>query len=155
VTTDVSDPEVVIVDADTVAGWRLATPSFAQLRDAIADLRRQAPDATIAILGDPALKWALSSEDQLLLDDEINHQRIVLAPAGTTRGHVRFIERAAHHATRNGTSVVVVTDRAVPGCRIARLRREGERFVFDLEGAAVTETAPTEPLHRRRRRGRV
>ncbi len=147
-----ADPQVVIVDADTVAGWRRATPSFAQLRDAIADLRRQAPDATVAILGDPALKWALSTDDQLLLDDEINHQRIVLAPAGTARGHVRFIERAAGHATRNGTSVVVVTDRAIPGCRIARLSREGDRFVFDLEGAAQTTAAPTSSSHRRRRR---
>jgi hypothetical protein len=150
----VAHPEVVIVDADTVAGWRRATPSFVQLRDALADLARQAPDATVAVLGDPALKWALSSEDQVLLDEEINHQRIVLAPAGTVRGHVRFIERAVGQATRTGTSVVVVTDRAIQDCRIARLSREGDRFVFDLEGATVTSTSPVAPVHRHRRRGR-
>jgi hypothetical protein len=47
---------------------------------------------------------------------------------------------------------VVITDRAIPGCRIARLRRDGPRFVFDLEGAQVTDVvASTAPQHRRRR----
>lgn len=147
-----TDPQVVIVDADTVAGWRRATPSLSQLRDAVTDLRRQAPDTEVAILGDPALKWALSSSDQVLLDEEINHQRIVLAPAGTVRGHVRFIERAVLHAERSGTSVVVVTDRAIPGCRIARLRRDGDRFVFDLDGARATTATPTAAPYRRRSR---
>ncbi|MEI2699559.1 MAG: hypothetical protein V9E94_14940 [Microthrixaceae bacterium] len=146
-----ADPDVVIVDADTVAGWRRVTPSYTQLADAVRDLRGQAPSATVAIVGDPALKWALSSGDQVLLDDEINHQRLVLAPAGSRGGHTGFIAEAVRKGSRRGVSVVVVTDRAIPECPIARLRREGERFVFDLAGAATTTVPTTAPRHRRRR----
>lgn len=149
-----ADPDVVIVDADTVAGWRRVTPSFEQLQAAVADLRAQAPAATVAIVGDPALKWALSAEDQRLLDEEINHQRIVLAPAGTRGGHVGFISAAVQRGTIDGTTVVVVTDRAIGGCPIARLRRDGPRFVFDLIGARVTDVVPTSAPTYRRRRGR-
>lgn len=147
-------PEVVIVDADTVAGWRRVTPSFAQLDAAVADLRRQAPDAIVAILGDPALKWALSDDDQRLLDEEINHQRIVLAPAGSKRGHVGFIAEAVRRAGLDGRRAVVVTDRAIPDCPIARLRREGTTFVFDLNGATETQVTPTQAVTHRRRRAR-
>jgi hypothetical protein len=148
----VAKPEVVIVDADTVAGWRRATPSFVQLRDALADLARKAPDATVAVLGDPALKWALSSEDQVLLDEEINHQRIVLAPAGTKDGHVGFIAEAARKAASLGLHPVVVTDRAVPGCPIARLGRDGTTWTFDLANAKETAADRAQPVVRRRRR---
>ena len=147
------DPDVVIVDADTVAGWRRVTPSFDQLRAAVADLRAQSPGSVVAIIGDPALKWALSSKDQVLLDEEINHQRIVLAPAGARDGHVGFIAAAVACADARSISVVVVTDRAVQDCSIARLQRVGERFVFDLAGAAPTEVAASShPRHHRRRR---
>jgi len=150
--TQMPDPDVVIVDADTVAGWRRVTPSFEQLQAAVADLRAQAPRSTVAIVGDPALKWALSTDDQRLLDDEINHQRIVLAPAGTRGGHVGFISAAVQRGAADGTAVVVVTDRAIAGCPIARLRREGTRFVFDLANAAETTATPTTQVHHRRRR---
>jgi len=149
-----TDPSVVIVDADTVAGWRRVTPSFEQLTAAVADLRAQAPGSTVAIVGDPALKWALSSADQTLLDEEINHQRIVLAPAGARGGHVGFIAQAVRRGTRDGTSVVVVTDRAVPDSPIARLSREGTRFVFDLDNASVTTATPTSASHHRRKRAK-
>lgn len=147
-----ADPDVVIVDADTVAGWRRVTPSYAQLADAVRDLRSQAPAATVAVVGDPALKWALSNDDQVLLDSEINHQRLVLAPAGSRGGHTGFIAEAVRKGSRGGISVVVVTDRAIPECPIARLRREGDRFVFDLAGAAMTSAVPTTTARHRRRR---
>lgn len=150
-----TDPDVVIVDADTVAGWRRVTPSFEQLRAAVADLRAQAPRATVAIVGDPALKWALSDADQQLLDEEINHQRIVLAPAGSRGGHTGFIAEAVRRAGAEGTSVAVVTDRAIPGCPIARLSRQGTRFAFDLANAAETTAVPTHAPHQRRRRARA
>ncbi len=149
-----TDPDVVIVDADTVAGWRRVTPSFEQLSAAVADLRAQAPGSTVAIVGDPALKWALSGADQTLLDDEINHQRIVLAPAGTRGGHMGFIAEAVRRGTGEGASVVVITDRAIPDCPIARLRRDGPRFVFDLANATETTATPTAPVHHRRRRAK-
>lgn len=144
-------PQVVIVDADTVAGWRRVTPSFAQLQAAVRDLRRQEPSATVAIIGDPALKWALSSDDQVLLDEEINHQRLVLAPAGARSGHVGFIAAAFERASRAGLRAVVVTDRVVPGCPIARLRREGTTFVFELAGAQVPTVSAPPPRPGRRR----
>ena len=149
------DPDVVIVDADTVAGWRRVTPSFEQLQAAVAHLRSQAPGSTVAIVGDPALKWALSDADQRLLDEEINHQRIVLAPAGSRGGHVGFIAEAVRLGSTRGVAVVVVTDRAIPGCPIARLRREGVRFVFDLANAAETTATPTAQVQHRRRRARA
>ena len=143
---------VVLVDADTVAGWRRVTPSFAQLAEAVAHLREQEPAATVAIVGDPALKWALPAEDQKLLDEEINHQRIVLAPAGTKDGHVGFIAEAARKASSLGLDPVVVTDRAVPGCPIARVRRDGERWSFDLDNAEVASASRAQPVVRRRRK---
>ena len=149
-----ADPDVVIVDADTVAGWRRVTPSFDQLSAAVADLRAQAPSATVAIVGDPALKWALSSTDQAALDEEINHQRIVLAPAGTRSGHVGFIAEAVRRVRAEGRHAVVVTDRAVPGAPIARLGHDGPRFVFDLDGAQETTVTASARPHQRRRRAR-
>lgn len=147
-----ADRTVVLVDADTVAGWRRVTPSFAQLTEAVTDLRLQAPDATVAIVGDPALKWALSSADQRLLDDEINHQRIVLAPAGSKDGHVGFIAEAVRRAERLGLRAVVVTDRVVPGCPIVRIRRDGTTWCFDLDHPQLADSERAQPVVRRRRR---
>lgn len=143
---------VVIVDADTVAGWRRLTPSLAQLDAAVGDLRTQAPDVTVAIVGDPALKWALSDMDRELLDEQIRHQQIVLAPAGSKDGHVGFIAKAAERAVELGLAPIAVTDRAVPGCPVARLRREGERWVFDLENTIVPTADRAQPVVRRRRK---
>jgi hypothetical protein len=152
-TESVAGVRVVIVDADTVAGWRRVTPSLAQLESAVSDLRRAAPGAVIAIVGDPALKWALSAEDQERLDDWINHQQVVLAPAGTKDGHVGFITATAAAAGRRGMRPVAITDRMVPACPIARLRREGERWMFDLDNAVVMDVDRTRPVaHQRRRR---
>lgn len=149
------DPKrrVVLVDADTVAGWRRVTPSFAQLSEAVAALRRQVPDAVVAVVGDPALKWALPPDDQSLLDEEVNHQRIVLAPAGAREGHVGFIAEAARRASEQGLDPVVITDRAVPGCAIAKVRRDGLSWSFDLNDTQVAGTDRIQPVRRRRRRG--
>jgi len=144
---------VVIVDADTVAGWRRVTPALDQLESAVSDLRRAAPGALIAIVGDPALKWALSASDQERLDDWINHQQVVLAPAGTKDGHVGFISATARKATSLGMRPVAVTDRAVADCPIARMRRDGERWLFDLDNAATMQIDPSRQVaHQRRRR---
>jgi hypothetical protein len=143
---------VVIVDADTVAGWRRVTPSLAQLESAVSDLRRSAPGAVIVILGDPSLRWALSPADAELLDDWINHQQVVLAPAGTIGGHVGFIAAASRKASFLGMVPVVITDRAVPDCPIARMRRVGERWLFDLENASVTQVVPSSGSQYQRRR---
>ena len=146
---------VVIVDADTVAGWRRVTPSLAQLESAVSDLRRAAPNAVIAIVGDPALKWALPLEEQERLDDWVNHQQVVLAPAGTKDGHVAFIASTARKARLEGMRPVAITDRAVPDCPIARLRRDGERWLFDLDNALVMTIDPSRPVAPQRRRSPV
>ncbi len=143
---------VVIVDADTVAGWRRVTPSLAQLESAVSDLRRFAPGAVIVILGDPSLRWALSNEDKERLDDWIDHQQVVLAPAGTIGGHVGFIAAASQKAKFLGMLPVVITDRAVPDCPIARMRRIGERWLFDLDNATVTQVVASTASQRQRRR---
>jgi len=104
------------------------------------------------ILGDPSLRWALSPADAELLDDWINHQQVVLAPAGTIGGHVGFIAAASRKASFLGMVPVVITDRAVPDCPIARMRRVGERWLFDLENASVTQVVPSTGSQYQRRR---
>jgi len=147
-----SGRRVVIVDADTVAGWRRVTPSLAQLERAVEDLRAQAPEATVAIVGDPALKWALNDMDRELLDEQIRHHQIVLAPAGAKDGHVGFIARAAERAQDLGLDAIAVTDRAVPGCPVARMRRDGDLWVFDLDNAIIPSADRAQPVVRRRRK---
>lgn len=143
---------LVIVDADTVAGWRRPTPSLTQLESAVEDLRAQEPDAVVAILGDPALKWALNETDRDLLEEQIRHGQIVLAPAGSKDGHVGFMAKAAARALQMGLSPVAITDRAVPDCPVARLRREGTTWVFDLQNTTVPSADRAQPVVRRRRK---
>jgi len=143
---------VVIVDADTVAGWRRVTPLLAQLESAVSDLRSAAPGAIIVILGDPSLRWALSEADKELLDEWINHQQVVLAPAGTIGGHVGFIAATARKAKLLAMKPIVITDRAVPDCPIARLRRVNDRWLFDLDNASVTRVVPSHATQHQRRR---
>ncbi len=146
-------PRFVIVDADTLAGWRRADSSLAQLHTAVEDLKRQAPNSVVAVIGDPSLKWSLPEAEREQMDDDIVTGRIVLAPAGTTGGHVAFIARAVDKARRRGLDPVVVTDRAVPGAPLARVRRDGARWLFDLDTELVVDRNPAQlPVHRRRRR---
>ncbi|MFM7509632.1 MAG: hypothetical protein ACKO5A_08800 [Actinomycetota bacterium] len=126
----------VLLDADTVAGWRRSTPSLEQLHSAIEDLRRQHPDVEVAVVADPSLKWALPSVEQQRFEDDIVSRTVVCAPAGTRDGHGAWIAAVAAAAGAGGRRVVVVTDRAVPDLPIARLGRNGDRFNFDLAGAA-------------------
>lgn len=148
------DRLLVIVDADTLAGWRQPKASLAQLHAAVADLRAQVPDTPIAVVGDPSLKWALSEAERARLDDDIVNRRIVFAPAGTCDGHVGFIARVAERATAQGLTPVTITDRAVPGAKLVRIRREGTKWVFDLDGAREpTVVAATTGIRRRRPRG--
>lgn len=144
--------KVVIVDADTVAGWRRVTPSLAQLESAISDLRSSNPGALITIVGDASLKWALPADEQERLDDWVNHQQVVLSPAGSKDGHVGFMASTAQKALRLGMSPVIITDRAVPGCPIARIRRDAQRWIFDLENATVMDSNRVVPVPSMRRR---
>jgi len=143
---------VVLLDADTVAGWRRSSPSLAQLHHARRDLRAEHPDVRVAVVADPSIKWALPEAEQDAFERDIVNRDVVCAPAGTSEGTDGWVRAVAARARANGDRVVVVTDRAVAGVPVARLRREGERFCFDLAGAREVE-ARGAPQWRRRRRG--
>ncbi|MCX7621652.1 MAG: hypothetical protein N2037_12515 [Acidimicrobiales bacterium] len=147
-----SPNQFIIVDADTLAGWRRIDSSLAQLRSAVADLRRQVPDSLVAVIGDPSLKWALPEREREQMDEDIVNGRIVLAPAGTAGGHVTFIARAVDKARQKGLAPIVITDRAVPGAPLGKVRYDGTQWLFDLETKkTVDRPGPSRPARRRSR----
>jgi len=148
----VPDKLLVIVDADTLAGWRRPTSSLAQLHQAVADLRRQAPDAVVAVIADPSLKWALSDVERELVEDDIVNGDLLFAPAGCADGHVGFLLRVVEKAEKRGYHAVAITDQVVPGTPIARVRKDGTRWVFDLADAAPTAVVASVRAGGRRRR---
>lgn len=142
---------LVIVDADLLAGWRRAEPSLGQLRDAVAALRRQEPDATVVVIADPALKWSLSAADQADIENDIVTRALLMAPAGSRGGHVGFIARVVEQAVDSGWDPVVITARSVPGARLGRPRRVEGAWDFDLNAPQPTIVATGAPVRRRRR----
>jgi hypothetical protein len=145
---------VVLLDADTVAGWRRPAPSLAQLHAAVRDLRNQHPDVTVAVVADPSIKWALPAAEQDAFEHDIVTRAVVCAPAGTRDGTHGWLVAVAERARRHAERVLVVTDRAVGGLPIVRLTTADGHFRFDLDGARTVE-APRAPTHRRRRTGRT
>lgn len=142
---------VVLLDADTVAGWRRSEPSLAQLHRAAADLAAEHPGVRIAVVADPSIKWALPEAEQDAFEDDIVARTVVCAPAGTRDGADGWVTAIVEQVRANGDRAVLVTDRAVGGVPVARLRRDGDRFAFDLDSAAEVE-ARAAPQWRRRRR---
>ena len=130
-------PRLVIVDADTLAGWRRVTASLAQLHDAVRDLRAQEPDATIAVIADASLKWALNEVERDEIEEDIRLRFLLFAPAGCQGGHRGFIAKVADQARRKGFEPVAITDQLIDGCPVARVRRDGTTWVFDLDKAAA------------------
>ncbi|MBI2706372.1 MAG: hypothetical protein HYX32_13940 [Actinobacteria bacterium] len=152
------DQLLVIVDADTLAGWRRPTSSLRQLHEAVEALKRQAPEAVVAVIADASLKWALSEDERELIEHDIVSGALLFAPAGCVDGHVGFIGKVVEKAKANGFTTVAITDQAVPHCPVARVskNREGQ-WVFDLDArTAVPTKAIAEHMSRgsrRRRRG--
>lgn len=144
---------VVLLDADTVAGWRRATPSLQQLHRAIGDLRSQHPDVTVAVVADASIKWALPAEEQPAFEHDIVTRAVVCAPAGTRDGTYGWMLAVVERARRDADRVVAVTDRALTGVPVVRLTQVDRRFRFDLAGAAVVDVKPSNP-HRRRGRSK-
>jgi hypothetical protein len=144
---------VVLLDADTVAGWRRAAPSLGQLHAAVRDLHAQHPGVTVAVVADPSIKWALPQAEQDAFEHDIVTRAVVCAPAGTRDGTHGWLVAVAERARRHAERVLVVTDRAIGGLPIVRLTMVDGHFRFDLEGASTVET-PSAPTHRRRRTGR-
>ncbi|MGE3621789.1 MAG: hypothetical protein AB7L84_15140 [Acidimicrobiia bacterium] len=126
-------PKLVLVDAGMVAGFRRSTPSLLQLHQAVIHLHRQHPDAHVAVIADPSLKWDLPAAEQVLFDGDIVARAVVCAPAGAIEGTLGFLSRTAARAVAaEDHDVVAVTDRAVPDVAIGRLRNESGRWVWDL-----------------------
>jgi hypothetical protein len=145
------DARLIIVDADLLAGWRLPVASLSQLRSAVAALRSQQPDATVAVIADPALKWALDPADQADIENDIVSRFLLMAPAGSEGGHVGFIARVVEVATARGFDTVVISARAIPGARLGRPRFAAGQWSFDLDGPQPTIMATGTPVRRRRR----
>lgn len=148
---DPDDFTLVLLDADTVAGWRRSTPSLGQLRRATADLIAQYPGVKVAVVADPSIKWALATDEHDEFEQAIIQRAVVCAPAGTSDGTDGWVRAILERARANGERVAIVTDRAVGGVPVARLGHAEGGFTFDLAGAREVEARPT-PQWRRRRR---
>lgn len=146
---------LVLVDAGMVAGYRRSSLSLGQLHQALVHLHRQHPDAKVAVVADPSVKWDLAKADQPLFEGDIVAGAIVCAPAGALDGTIGFLEQAAAHAAADGHRVVAFTDRAVPGVALGRLRNEGGRWLWDLDDTRTIDTdAAAEKAAAPRRRAR-
>lgn len=149
---------LVLVDAGMVAGFRRATLSLAQLHQALVHLYRQHPDVLVTVVADPSLKWDLAGTEQAAFEGDIIAQAIVCAPAGALDGTMGFLERAARQGAAAGHDVVAFTDRAVADVPLGRLRNDGGRWLWDLDGthtidaaAADAAASASSPARRRRR----
>lgn len=152
-----ADTTLVLVDAGMVAGFRRATLSLSQLHQALVHLHTQHPDALVSVIADPSLKWDLAGAEQAAFEGDIIAQAIVCAPAGALDGMVGFLERAARSGAAAGHRVVAFTDRALADVPLGRLRNDGGRWIWDLDGthtidvADVAAAASASPGRRRRR----
>lgn len=145
---------LVLVDAGMAAGYRRAKASLGQLHQAVVHLHAQHPEALVAVLGDPSLKWDLSTAEAALFEGDIVAGSIVCAPAGALDGTAGFLSRAAAKAKAKGYDVVAFTDRALPEVALGRLRVDGGRWLWDLDATrtlAADEVGPPLPSRRRRR----
>ena len=150
-------PTLVLVDAGMVAGYRRSSLSLGQLHQALVHLNRLHPEAHVAVVADPSLKWDLAPADQPLFEGDIIAGAIVCAPAGALDGTIGFLDRAASSATGSGHRVVAFTDRALAGVELGRLRNEGGRWIWDLDDVRTIEadaaaTAASGPRRRSRSR---
>lgn len=148
---DPSGFTLVLLDADTVAGWRRTKPSLGQLRRATADLISQHPKVKVTVVADPSIKWALDESEQDAFESAIVERSVVCAPAGTRQGTDGWVEAIVARARAKGEKVAIVTDRAVGGVPVARLGHADGGFTFDLQGAREVE-ARSAPQWKRRRR---
>jgi hypothetical protein len=150
-------PTLVLVDAGMVAGFRRATVSLAQLHQALVHLYRQHPDAKVAVVADPSVKWDLDGSEQAAFEGDIIAGAIVCAPAGALEGTAGFLQRAAVRAADAGYDVVAFTALAISGVALGRLRNDGGRWLWDLDGTTTIDAdeakaaASSAPPRRRRR----
>ena len=149
------DRTFVLVDAGMAAGFRLSTPSLAQLHQSLVHLHRQHPEVSVAVLGDPTLKWDVPTAEAPMFEGDIIAGAIVCAPAGAFEGTTGFLSKAASKGLVEGYRVVVFTDRAIADVALGRLRQDGGRWLWDLDDTRLIDAdhvgPPLAPAHRRRR----
>jgi len=119
-------------------------------------LYREHPQVDVAVLSDPALKWDVSAAEQSQFEGDIIAGAVVCAPAGALDGTAGFLALAAARAQAAGYDVVAFTDRAIPGVALGRLRNDGGRWRWDLDGTRTLDADQIGPplAPRRRRRSR-
>jgi hypothetical protein len=151
---------LLLLDADTLAGWRRPAPSLAQLHHAVLHLERARPDDSVAVIADPSLKFALTADEQSRFEADIVGGVLVCTPAGAVDGTHGFIAAVAERAVQQGWDVLAVSDRAVPGVPLARLRCDDAgrwsveaTSTIDVERARAAGSAKR-PVRRRRPRAR-
>jgi hypothetical protein len=132
-------PTLVLVDAGMVAGYRRSSLSLGQLHQALVHLGLQHPEAEVAVVADPSLKWDLAPADQPLFEGDIIAGAIVCTPAGALDGTVGFLRQAANTAQADGRRVVAFTDRALSEVSLGRLRNDGGRWIWDLDDVRTIE----------------
>jgi len=146
----------VLVDAGMAAGFRLTRPALGQLHQALVHLYRQHPEAHVAVLSDPALKWDVAASESAAFEGDIVAGAVVCAPAGALDGTAGFLARAAAKAQALGYDVVAFTDRAIPDVALGRLRNDAGRWFWDLDATRTLDAdqvgPPLASTRRRRRR---
>lgn len=148
---------LLLLDADTLAGWRRPTPSLAQLHHAVLHLERARPDDRVTIIADPAMKFSLAGDEQSRFEADIVGGVLVCTPAGAVDGTNGFLAAVAGRAVERGWEVLAVSDRAVPGVPLARLQRDDAgRWSIEPTGTVDASRAEAAASQRptRRRRGR-
>lgn len=150
---------LLLLDADTLAGWRRPTPSLAQLHHAVLHLERARPDDRVTVIADPALKFSLTSDEQSRFDADIVGGVLVCTPAGAVDGTNGFLAAVAAQASDQGWDVLAVSDRAVPGVPLARIQRDDAgRWSIEPTGtideARAKAASAQGPSRRRRSRPR-
>ncbi|MBA2281386.1 MAG: hypothetical protein M3527_07890 [Actinomycetota bacterium] len=149
---------LLLLDADTLAGWRRPAPSLAQLHHAVLHLERNRPGDQVAVIADPALKWNLVGEEQGRFEADIVARLITCAPAGAIDGTHGFILAVADRAKAQGHTVLAVSDRALPGVPLARLRCDDiGRWTIEeagtVDAARAKQAGAGKRAPRRRRSG--
>ena len=149
---------LLLLDADTLAGWRRTTPSLAQLHHAVLHLERARPDDRVAVIADPSMKFSLGREEQSRFEADIVGGVVVCTPAGAIDGTHGFLAAVVRQAVAVGWEVLTVSDRAVPGVALARLQRDDAgRWSIEATGsidAAQARAAAGSNRPTRRRRSR-
>jgi hypothetical protein len=129
---------LLLLDADTLAGWRRPSPSLAQLHHALLHVERARPDDRVAVIADPSLKFALPADEQGRFEADVVGGVLVCTPAGAVDGTHGFLAAVAGRATEQGWEVLAVSDRAVPGVPLARLRcDDAGRWDVEATGTSV------------------